>query len=732
MALLFPSNPTVNQTTTTGGRLWTYTGSGWSASIGGGGATVTVSNTAPVSAIVGSLWLNSDTGEMSAYYGGEWADFLTGNSDRGTSVRVSDTPPGTPIEGDLWLDANTGDLNAYFGNAWAIITTVGVSGGEGGASNLLAVSTSIVPTANITYDIGTPTLRWRDIYLSGNTIDLGGTSIKSTANGISFTNSANAAAMMPVTIHMLHLGTADNTLTLMAGNTGLMTMTGNTMVPVGSGGFTYGNTVPTSPVSGDRWFDSTTMLELVYINDGDTSQWVQASAAGARGATGATGVGATGATGLTGSPGSPGGATGATGVQGNIGPVGATGIQGNIGPVGATGPRGSTGVPGPVGGVNRTVTNSGSSSYLIDGLTNPNIYLVRGFTYTFTVSATGHPFWIKDTLVTGTANAWVTGISNNGTDSGLISFSVPYTAPNQLYYTCQFHGPMSGAITVADLGPTGATGVEGPRGNIGPQGNIGPIGSTGPQGDFYYGNTAPANVQVGSRWLDSETMLELIYINDGDDNQWVQSSMRGSRGANQELSNLFANTAINSDLVPGDNGNINLGNTTNGYKNLYFGNTASAIIGSNVSMPAISVFRGTGTALSSLFSSAGEFVTVTSTPITGNIDFDTASYSVYYSTGTATSAFAVNFRGSSTATMANVLAIGQSTTCVLMVTHAGSAAPNYNTRVTIDGASVAMMKWQNGQAPTSGNNNSIDVYNYTIIRTASDSYTVLGSYTRFG
>ena len=36
-----------------------------------------------------------------------------------------------------------------------------------------AVNQSIVPDTNITYDLGTPTNRWRDIYLSGNTIHLG-------------------------------------------------------------------------------------------------------------------------------------------------------------------------------------------------------------------------------------------------------------------------------------------------------------------------------------------------------------------------------------------------------------------------------------------------------------------------------------------------------------------------------------------------------------------------------
>ena len=40
------------------------------------------------------------------------------------------------------------------------------------------VSGNFLPSANITYDLGSDTLRWRDIYLAGNTINLGGMTLK--------------------------------------------------------------------------------------------------------------------------------------------------------------------------------------------------------------------------------------------------------------------------------------------------------------------------------------------------------------------------------------------------------------------------------------------------------------------------------------------------------------------------------------------------------------------------
>jgi hypothetical protein len=50
------------------------------------------------------------------------------------------------------------------------------------------VNTHIVPSANNTYDLGSSTLRWKDLWLSGSTIQLGNTALSDTANGISSGN----------------------------------------------------------------------------------------------------------------------------------------------------------------------------------------------------------------------------------------------------------------------------------------------------------------------------------------------------------------------------------------------------------------------------------------------------------------------------------------------------------------------------------------------------------------
>ena len=96
------------------------------------------------------------------------------------------------------------------------------------------------------------------------------------------------------------------------------------------------------------------------------------------------------------------------------------------------------------------VSNYGSGYYDIDGNSNPTLNLVRGNTYTFQINASGHPFWIKDALVTGpSANVYSNGVTNNGTDSGNIIFAVPYNAPSTLYYVCQYHSSMQGILSIS-------------------------------------------------------------------------------------------------------------------------------------------------------------------------------------------------------------------------------------------------------------------------------------------
>jgi len=141
------------------------------------------------------------------------------------------------------------------------------------------------------------------------------------------------------------------------------------------------------------------------------------------------------------------------------------GPQGPQGPQGATGPQGPQGPSGVSGARTFSVTNSGASDYVIDGSNDPTINLLLGFTYTFSVNASGHPFWIQTSSgAYNASNVYNTGVTNNGTDNGTITFAVPYNAPSTLYYVCQHHSNMAGTINISAVGPQGPQGATGPTG----------------------------------------------------------------------------------------------------------------------------------------------------------------------------------------------------------------------------------------------------------------------------
>lgn len=102
-----------------------------------------------------------------------------------------------------------------------------------------------------------------------------------------------------------------------------------------------------------------------------------------------------------------------------------------------------------------TVTHQGTNNYVFNGggftdASDVTLTIARGGTYTFNISAVGHPFYIKTAPGTGTGNQYTEGVTNNGTDNGTITFVVPETAPDTLYYNCRFHSGMSGTINIVD------------------------------------------------------------------------------------------------------------------------------------------------------------------------------------------------------------------------------------------------------------------------------------------
>lgn len=97
------------------------------------------------------------------------------------------------------------------------------------------------------------------------------------------------------------------------------------------------------------------------------------------------------------------------------------------------------------------VVSNGASAYTFtgDGFTsgrdNPTLYLQRGLTYKFSVSASGHPFQIR---LSDGGSAYNTGVTNNGVQSGNLIFTPDMNAPNTLVYQCTVHSGMVGDIVI--------------------------------------------------------------------------------------------------------------------------------------------------------------------------------------------------------------------------------------------------------------------------------------------
>jgi hypothetical protein len=123
-----------------------------------------------------------------------------------------------------------------------------------------------------------------------------------------------------------------------------------------------------------------------------------------------------------------------------------------------------------------------------------------------------------------------------------------------------------------------------------------------------------------------------------------------------------------------------------------------------------------------------EKATISGSALTGTVAFNWLDGAVVLYTANAAGNWTLNVQGSSSITLNNSLATGDSITLAVLATQGSTAY--YQSAMEIDGVSVTP-KWAGGTAPTAGNASSIDVYTFTIIKTASAAFTVLASQTKF-
>ena len=102
----------------------------------------------------------------------------------GATSKLTPTPPSLPLDGSLWYDPNAGRLYIYYDDAWvdACPTIKGDKGDPGPGS--VYMGGNLIPNANVTYTIGNSSVWWKELWVSSNTVYLGGIPLSVNASGI--------------------------------------------------------------------------------------------------------------------------------------------------------------------------------------------------------------------------------------------------------------------------------------------------------------------------------------------------------------------------------------------------------------------------------------------------------------------------------------------------------------------------------------------------------------------
>jgi hypothetical protein len=185
------------------------------------------------------------------------------------------------------MPAHTGDATSTAGAVALTLATVNTNVGAFGSASAVPVITvnakglvTAVSTTAITIPSGSISVTGGDLTLSGTT----GTAITNAtlATVNSNTGAFGSASAIPViTVNAKGLITAVTTaavasLPTQTSNSGrYLTTNGSAASWAYVAATVVSATAPTSPISGMKWLDTTTGNEYTYVNDGDSSQWVE-------------------------------------------------------------------------------------------------------------------------------------------------------------------------------------------------------------------------------------------------------------------------------------------------------------------------------------------------------------------------------------------------------------------------------------------------------------------------
>jgi len=382
---------------------------------------------------------NGDTATLSGntYTFASASNSWTKQAVSGAALLSQDTAPANPASGNLWFNTVDAALYTYYEDSdtsqWVGIS--GPRGISGSSPNFSSIAEDLVPDGNETRDLGSASNKWKDLHLSGNTLNLGAQSISANAGGI---------VLPAVTI-----GTGTNKVVLSASATGGLTQTGTNSAGVAAPTSTGGGVGAPTPGAATAVADMPALVALTGMTTGQTalvtgaskvfmytgSAWYKIADMVNEAPSAITGVAGTyvlakdaTATTITAVSADPEGYALAWSFAVTAGSL--TVVSGDL----------------AVG-----VVNNGSGAYTLSGGAtgdNANVAVAVGQTVNFTVNASGHPFHIRDS--NGGSAVSSPAATGQGSASGVVSWT-PNTA-GTYYYQCGIHNAMVGTITVSAAG----------------------------------------------------------------------------------------------------------------------------------------------------------------------------------------------------------------------------------------------------------------------------------------
>ena len=121
-----------------------------------------------------------------------------------------------------------------------------------------------------------------------------------------------------------------------------------------------------------------------------------------------------------------------------------------------------------------------------------------------------------------------------------------------------------------------------------------------------------------------------------------------------------------------------------------------------------------------------EKVNVTAGKLSDNLNIDLANGMVHLFTTAESTTAVPNIRVDGSTSLNSVMAIGESVVVTLITTANASA---YSAQMTIDGGAQTE-NWVGGSAPSDGGSSGVDIHSFTIIKTASATFTVIANHSK--